>query len=235
MFRNRTNQQALVKRLIEHLIQNEVKSIQVTCNQAEQQVNCTLTPYLLTKYDTGIQQSFTGLQSGNDDEFADVTIVYLRPCEGKMQHDMLFDLVCEAHRCSTKGVIVLGPKSLTTKTKSDKWGTFLAQVGILNGNPELLDDGWQACAGNNCGHPCPFVCHLQDEDHNSSFFKCQYDCAFVCANNHPCQKLCSEECDSYCDVSIMDIPGCNHQGPLRISCDMVRLLPNICFLLIPLK
>lgn len=49
----------------------------------------------------------------------------------------------------------------------------------------------------SCGHACPLKCHPKDREHKNSQRNCCEPCKrfpLDCKNNHPCSKLCKEEC-----------------------------------------
>jgi AAA domain len=62
-----------------------------------------------------------------------------------------------------------------------------------------------------CGHPCPKMCHPVDRLHIEAQRMCVAPCRrfpLGCKLNHPCQKMCKEECGS-CETRV---------GPVDLLC-----------------
>jgi hypothetical protein len=62
-----------------------------------------------------------------------------------------------------------------------------------------------------CGHVCPQMCHLIDQDHNYALKVCAELCRRIppeCKRDHPCKKLCRDTCGP-CSFPV---------GPMPLSC-----------------
>ena len=75
----------------------------------------------------------------------------------------------------------------------------------------------------NCGHKCEQLCHPTDPLHEE--YKCRKRCEKKCERDHPCKRLCYQDCN-YCMVKVCKtIPQCNHivsmpcfQDPSKFQC-----------------
>ncbi|KAF5297413.1 hypothetical protein FQR65_LT01344 [Abscondita terminalis] len=66
------------------------------------------------------------------------------------------------------------------------------------------------------------VCHVLDREHKN--FKCKAACAkILCQENHPCPKLCHEECGP-CQVRIKRTFACGHTHKVPCHLDVTTLL-----------
>ncbi|XP_046560628.1 LOW QUALITY PROTEIN: NFX1-type zinc finger-containing protein 1-like [Haliotis rubra] len=61
-----------------------------------------------------------------------------------------------------------------------------------------------------CGHVCSRLCHPYDPNHEE--YKCNKPCPkSICQNNHPCPRLCYQQCEK-CEVPVEKvIPRCGHK------------------------
>ncbi|KAF4525633.1 hypothetical protein B566_EDAN001232, partial [Ephemera danica] len=71
-----------------------------------------------------------------------------------------------------------------------------------------------------CGHSCKRKCHTEDDpDHLQ--YKCMKLCTKFnknCKSEHPCEKLCHEEC-VICDKMVKRILACGHQLEMKCTTD----------------
>jgi hypothetical protein len=67
----------------------------------------------------------------------------------------------------------------------------------------------------SCGHACPQMCHPVDRDHSFAALKCTQPCRRIapqCSHQHPCRKLCRQECGR-CQTPM---------GPILLTCGHVN-------------
>ncbi|KAI9558322.1 hypothetical protein GHT06_015075 [Daphnia sinensis] len=65
----------------------------------------------------------------------------------------------------------------------------------------------------DCGHICPLSCHKRSSHVN---VKCQQPCQRLCADQHPCNKLCYEDCGK-CFTKVMKTLPCGHKNEVECS------------------
>lgn len=83
----------------------------------------------------------------------------------------------------------------------------------------------RACGARlECGHSCPLTCHPTDINHVITHAKCIKPCKRVpkeCQHNHPCKKLCNEDCGA-CLTEVEDVVLlCGHVA-FAPTCHSVR-------------
>jgi hypothetical protein len=83
----------------------------------------------------------------------------------------------------------------------------------------------RACGARlECGHACPLTCHPTDINHVLTSKQCVQPCRRIpleCPYNHPCQKLCNENCGP-CTTKVDDVKLlCGHLA-VSPTCDSVR-------------
>ncbi|RXG62039.1 NFX1-type zinc finger-containing protein 1 [Armadillidium vulgare] len=63
----------------------------------------------------------------------------------------------------------------------------------------------------SCEHKCPYTCHASHK-----YVKCKFPCSKLCDQQHPCPKMCFEECGK-CKVLINKMLPCGHFQPVMCS------------------
>ena len=75
----------------------------------------------------------------------------------------------------------------------------------------------------DCGHKCEQLCHPTDPNHEE--YDCRKRCTKTCERDHPCKRLCYQDCNN-CMVEVFKVvPRCNHllgmpchQDPSTFQC-----------------
>ncbi|XP_071084840.1 NFX1-type zinc finger-containing protein 1-like [Haliotis cracherodii] len=72
-----------------------------------------------------------------------------------------------------------------------------------------------------CGHVCSRLCHPYDPNHEE--YKCNKPCPkTICKNNHPCPRLCYQQCEK-CEVPVeKSIPRCGHKQLVPCGMDPLK-------------
>ena len=153
--------------------------------------------------------------------------------------------VCVALSRARKGFYIIGNATLLSEQDPELWGkiiTDMREKGHLGTHLKLVcqnhpqnfieassADDFENAPEGGCSEPCQFgmpdcehicqsFCHPIDVEHKEEF-ACQMPCARSCDYDHPCPKICSEDCGP-CMVKVPKIiPECKHEQEVPCSMD----------------